>query len=375
MQYILHLIHLETSIYAITQRLGDLYYEENQIHRTVVYESNQPNPLEEKKNKTEKELLLAKKEVSSTENDLHKAEEALSHAKKVLFEVGTHPLQIDNPQKPVEPQYEKPSLFNKKKILAENAEKKKRYERELSEYQRKLFECERLRKEFSPENKKKEVMQAEEKLVNAKSRLSTATKKLKSNQDSLEKICAEMEKQKNERGLALSPSKALDNSFLQEIAEAEELLQKSFSARNELYDYNIVFGKYRDIVALTTFYEYLMSGRCSSLEGADGAYNLYESEIRANMIISQLSTIITQLDQIQQNQYMLFSELKKVNQNLSNLNKSMYEIKKSIDKVGENTALIATSAEMIAYNSEVTAYYSKKNAELTDALGYMTALK
>ena len=60
------------------------------------------------------------------------------------------------------------------------------------------------------------------------------------------------------------------------ITEAEELLKKTFATRNDLYAYDVIFGKYRDVVALSSFYEYLMSGRCTSLVGATGAYNIYE---------------------------------------------------------------------------------------------------
>ena len=36
---------------------------------------------------------------------------------------------------------------------------------------------------------------------------------------------------------------------------------------------------------------------------------------------------------------------------------------------------IADNTEVIAYNTEKTAYYAKKNAELTNALGFLVALK
>ena len=374
-QYILQLIRLETIIFATTKRLEQLYNEQVQTNRKVIYESFQPSPLEIKKKDIETQLSLVNEEVSTYEEELRIAEKDLSRAQKVLFEVETHPIQIDYPQMPLEPQYEKPSLFNKKRILAENAEKKQRYEQAYRVYQMRLSECEQKRIEYSPEKKREEVTKAEENVKNAKLRLSSSTKKLKKLHNNLEEVCIGLEKSKDDNYIVLSPAKVLDDSYKKEIKVSEKLLKDSYSARNELYSYNIVFAKYRDIVALTTFYEYLMAGRCTSLEGTDGAYNLYESETRANMIISQLSTIISKLEQIKTNQYMLYSELKKVNQNLSTLNENMEQVKESIERVGDNTEAIASSAEMIAYNTEVTAFYAKKNAELTDALGYMVAFK
>ena len=46
-----------------------------------------------------------------------------------------------------------------------------------------------------------------------------------------------------------------------EIDTAKDTINKLAKAKNELYSINVIFGKYRDIVALTSFYEYLLSGR------------------------------------------------------------------------------------------------------------------
>ena len=167
-----------------------------------------------------------------------------------------------------------------------------------------------------------------------------------------------------------------------EIAEAEELLKKTFAARNELYAYDIIFGKYRNAVALSSFYEYLMSGRCASLEGAEGAYNIYESEIRANRVIAQLDTVISSLEDIKQNQYMMYEELCSINSSLDSLNYTMDAALKSIRGIEANTnhmseymEHISQNSDVIAHNTAVTAYYSKVNAQLTNALGYMVAFK
>ena len=45
---------------------------------------------------------------------------------------------------------------------------------------------------------------------------------------------------------------------------------------NNYYDKNIIYPKYRDLVALCMIYEYLVSGRCLTLEGRNGAYNKYD---------------------------------------------------------------------------------------------------
>ena len=127
----------------------------------------------------------------------------------------------------------------------------------------------------------------------------------------------------------------------------------------------MIFGKYRNVVALSTFYEYLMAGRCTQLEGADGAYNIYENELRTNMIIEKL-------DEIKDNQHMTYSALKAINNSLDYLESTMSTALNSIQK---DVAHIAQNSDVIAHNTAITAYYSKVNAELTNALGYMVAFK
>lgn len=107
------------------------------------------------------------------------------------------------------------------------------------------------------------------------------------------------------------------------------------------YAENIVFAKYRNLVAISTFEEYLMSGRCETLEGANGAYNLYEMELRQNVIINQLSSIISNLEQIRNNQYTLYQELTKANDTVS-------DVLREVRGVRENAKLAAYFAGITA---------------------------
>lgn len=107
------------------------------------------------------------------------------------------------------------------------------------------------------------------------------------------------------------------------------------------YEQNIIFPKYRNMVAVTTINEYLMSGRCFELEGPNGAYNLYEMELRQNIIIGQLSTIINSLEQIRNNQFSLYQELVKANTTINDVLQEVHGVK-------ENTRLTAYFAGITA---------------------------
>lgn len=331
-EYIHNLIEMEVNIYSLTQRLTNLYFQEYEFKRQA--------------NAISSALFYEKRE------ELAKIEEQISDcfAKIARYEVGEIGVQCPIP--PAQPIYKKASLFNKKKILAENEEMQRIYQNDVRMYEDNLRAFET----------KKECLIAEVKsdVENLKNTLEQTKAEIK------------LSKQQAEKSPLASEIKTIAEK---EIVEAETLLQKMFECRNGLYSYEIVFGKYRNVVALSTFYEYLMAGRCTTLEGATGAYNLYEEQVRADMIIGQLSQVIEKLDDIKDTQYMIYSELQTVNKQLEHLNKTMDTALVSIQKMEEDVANISANTDIITHNSAVTAYYSKLNAELTNSLGYMMAFK
>ena len=159
--------------------------------------------------------------------------------------------------------------------------------------------------------------------------------------------------------------------------------------RNRLYAQNVIYPKYRNMVAIASFNDYIMSGRCDALEGANGAYDKYEVECRADIIISKLTDVLVSLEEIKNNQYMLYTQISEVNNGLNKLNSTMEKavetlkeissdtssIRATTSSIAAHTAQIAENSEVIAYNTEATAFYAKKNAELTNALGFLVALK
>mgnify|MGYP001864484039 FL=1 len=80
-----------------------------------------------------------------------------------------------------------------------------------------------------------------------------------------------------------------------------------------IYDKNIIFPKYRRLPLVCSLYEYFCSGRCSTLEGHEGAYNILEMEIRLDRIITQMDMVITRLESIRDGQYVLYSAIQDSN--------------------------------------------------------------
>ena len=125
------------------------------------------------------------------------------------------------------------------------------------------------------------------------------------------------------------------------------------------------YKKYRNIVAVTSFYEYFDSGRCDALEGSTGAYNIFEQEVRASMIISKLSDAVSVLKDIKENQNRLYdainemnSQIKKMNTNLMRISAELsgisYEIS-SLDTVVDSLNKIENHSKVSAIANVVTA--------------------
>ena len=89
-----------------------------------------------------------------------------------------------------------------------------------------------------------------------------------------------------------------------------------------MYSYNSLEEKYRNIVAVASIYEYLKHERTRSLQrvGSDeGAYNIFESEVRLNKIITNTDIIIQKLDVVIENQRELANTMRNAQNSINNL--------------------------------------------------------
>ncbi len=128
-------------------------------------------------------------------------------------------------------------------------------------------------------------------------------------------------------------------------AKISSPLQQSKSVRDKLYSQDMIYPKYQNLPALTSIYEYFITGRCDELTGPHGAYNLYEDEMRRDMVISQLNLVIANLEQIKQNQYMLYQQVKEIQDTASLIGYELKQIK------GYTVALTELSAMNLYYNA------------------------
>lgn len=152
----------------------------------------------------------------------------------------------------------------------------------------------------------------------------------------------------------LASSIALEKQLLNyQLVKIRASYQKTSDALKQYYSLNIIYPKYRNLTAVGSFYDYLCAGRCSKLEGHEGAYNIFEDELLHKIIISRLDDIIERLDEIRSNQYMLYSAIKESNENTNRMYGVISKAADSLQNIEQNTAVSAYYDGITAQNSEV----------------------
>ncbi len=470
--YLNHLIHIESDLYYLRERYVALQIQvflNNQSEvRTINFLNNhceekiisETNTLNDEIYELKDKIARPKRYIQSKDIIIDFTSLGIEKPHEPTIEVLNKPVapttpSISKPIPPLQPTYKKPNLFNRKRILAENDSLKNKYEFELSKYQEEIDKYNIIMEQYRQEtesyshnleeynqsldqyNKAEEVYQDElkqydvlcaeatEKILKEEIASFVAeNKSLLAKKKSDIKAISSKEQKILKDQLSVIPQIGISSFLALEIKTIKAQIRKLVQKLEEMYSANIIYGKYRNYVALTTIFEYLDSGRCNSLEGPDGAYNLYEAEIRSNEIISQLSTIVRSLEDIKANQFMLYKELKSINQNLKSINTSMdqavgwiatanmtlqqtnrllssisvsaekmsndlssidattssmdnhlKDIKKSTEQISNYSKAIVENTALTSYYSAVNAQYSKINAELTDALGFMIAMR
>lgn len=346
------LVSVEKNIYVVSERLKELYKKE---YANNLAASNSVCKIYLDK-KQAVEGLLRKLEAKRIEDP--------ARFVKLTMAEQSYPQKPIQPSAPHAPVLEKPGLFNKKRVLSENAARTEKYEKEYANYEEALKQ---YNEELSIYNKKLEQIKVEQE----RQHLELVERAMIAHKEECDKLEHEYQAAQREYALSVSeiitPELWIARKQKEEISQAEELLIKLYQTRNQMYLSGVIFKKYNDFVAIASFYEYLSSGRCTSLEGPHGAYNLYESEIRMNAIVSQLADVIKSLNQIQKNQFVIYTAINEATKELTSLNLATQKT---------NATLNAMHGELatISQNTEVTAFYAKKNAELMDTLCFLTAL-
>lgn len=371
-EHLLNIINIEKNIQSVKQRLFFLFSSSYTVNQEA--KSAQFYPVMSERKKASERIDGLQSEFQRKSNEITEIQRRKDRLRTESVVPPSVPMPI-KPIEPIKPVYATPNLFNKKKVTAENEAKTEKYNAEVAAYNKALAaypvlveEAKRRQevlREKAIQERENEIMALEASIAEKSSALDSFKNEIESQKAALERKLTQL--QSNTDYPAVQLKMSLDN----EIATAEELLANLFKQKHQLYGTGIVFGKYHDLVAITSFYEYLLSGRCETLDGVNGCYNLYESELRANIIINKLDAIGDSLEQIKGNQYMLYSQLSQINTELSSLNATTTAM---LNGVRASAEIFLEHSAVIAHNSAVSAYYAKLNAEIASSDRYISMI-
>lgn len=86
----------------------------------------------------------------------------------------------------------------------------------------------------------------------------------------------------------------LRDIYTKNLRDLQVILAKQKQDLNRHYSANVLPAKYRNLIAVGSMYEYLYTGRCTTIAGHGGMYDTFEHDRQMNEANRKLGTIIEQ---------------------------------------------------------------------------------
>lgn len=155
----------------------------------------------------------------------------------------------------------------------------------------------------------------------------------------------------------VSKEKELLPILQKDIQMLDDRRKKSVQLLDKYYALDIIKPKYRNLLCVATFLEYLENERCYTLTGPDGCYNKFEEERQRGIIIAQLTNISRQLEQIRKTQERVADALDEIQSNTSRLCEGVQGLNGKMDIVMQDQRTIAYYTEQAANDQRVMNNY------------------
>ena len=175
------------------------------------------------------------------------------------------------------------------------------------------------------------------------------------------------------------------------IDKQKTALEKMYglSVNNKYY----LHPAYRGLSSVAVLYGYIDTGRCTELEGHEGAYNIYEQEKRMGYIIDKLDDISGKLDKMNgammylgQAVYQCSDKLDQLNENslktlqaIEDMNfditEGMSNLSKDVNSISGNLSNISDSLANVEVSSANSAYYAEVGSEAATFSAYYDMFK
>ena len=136
------------------------------------------------------------------------------------------------------------------------------------------------------------------------------------------------------------------------------------NALKELYSADIVYETYRGLLPISRFCHYIDSGLRDHLSGADGMYDLYEQELRSQMITNSMGRILQEVEELKQGVYALVREVDQIRSN-------QYKLIDEIDKSNRFVAMVSDQMQEVAYQTAMSLEgLSRQNEKIMESVAW-----
>ncbi len=160
--------------------------------------------------------------------------------------------------------------------------------------------------------------------------------------------------------------KQLIDALSEKLGKTQSILAGVNRELKKAYSYGVVYPSYRNLVAISSFYDYLYSGRCDTLEGHEGAYNIYGNESRLDKIITRLDDIKYKLDSIRYNQHALYSAMEGTQSLIGNLESSLANATAQLAKISQESSITNSRLNNLACNIELMRFNTEETRKETE---------
>lgn len=127
------------------------------------------------------------------------------------------------------------------------------------------------------------------------------------------------------------------------------------TALDKLYILNIINKDYQGLIPVVMFCEYFRKELCYKLEGPNGAYRLYENDLKWGKMYAKIDEVLSRLDEIRETQEALYFEIQRSNKLSNQLYNTAIETSKTMKRIESNSVISAENSRITAQNAKVVA--------------------
>lgn len=132
-------------------------------------------------------------------------------------------------------------------------------------------------------------------------------------------------------------------------------LNDTQTALNKLYALNIINENYQGMIPIIMFCEYFRKELCYKLEGPNGAYRLYENDLKWGKMYAKIDEVLSKLDEIRETQEALYLEIERSNRLSNRLYNTAIETSKTMRNIEANSVTSAENSRITAQNARAIA--------------------